>query len=99
MPICARTTKSRLISPYPHAGPVSAQDNAYGPKNYPGKTARTVQHLVSHFGKRFLNDPFWSKYDVVIHSNSGNLPGYQAIAGNFEEWVRLRECIHGPSTP
>ena len=58
------------------------------PKNYPAKTARTVQYLLSHFGKKFLNDPFWSKYDVVIHSNSGNVPGYQAIAGNFEQWVR-----------
>eukprot|EP00965_Chrysotila_dentata_P223479 6193597-Pleurochrysis_carterae.AAC.1 len=33
------------------------------------------------------------QYDVVIHSGSGNVPGYQAVAGNFEQWVRTSKTF------
>eukprot|EP00965_Chrysotila_dentata_P186122 6144642-Pleurochrysis_carterae.AAC.6 len=43
------------------------------------KSNKAAQYAISHFGRRFLNDPFWSKYDAILHTGMGsNAPGAKA---------------------
>jgi len=44
-------------------------------------------------GKKFLNDPVWAKYDVIIDTPSNAGGNYAQPNGNFEQWVRTAKTF------
>ena len=63
--------------------------------NMPFKQYNYVRAALLHFGKLFLNDPVWDKYDVIIDSDAMLAGDYDMHDSNFEQWVRTSKVFLG----
>lgn len=63
------------------------------PRNVPAKSYRYAAFCMKEIGKKFLNDPFWDTYDVVIDTMSNNGPGYDIPNYSFEQWIRTSKTF------
>jgi Asp-tRNA(Asn)/Glu-tRNA(Gln) amidotransferase A subunit family amidase len=64
-----------------------------GKGNMPVKSYRYLKKCMVEIGKKFLNDPIWSKYDVIIDTPYDRGGGYDSPASGFEMWVRTSKTF------
>jgi len=62
--------------------------------NIPVKSYRYLKKCMVEIGKKFLNDPVWTKYDVIIDTPATGQGGnYDLPGGGFEQWVRTSKTF------
>merc|ERR1719230_1029100 len=60
--------------------------------NLPASALLLAKAAVVHYGRAFLADPLWAKYDVIIDAHALKLQ-YELHDVNFEHWVRTAKLF------
>jgi len=62
-------------------------------QNIPARSYRYLKKCMVEIGKKFLNDPVWAKYDVIIDTPSNAGANYAQPNSGFEQWVRTAKTF------
>ena len=62
-------------------------------QNIPLRSYRYLKKCMVEIGKKFLNDPVWAKYDVIIDTPFNTEANYDFPGSGFEQWVRTAKTF------